>query len=120
MAKRGYDGASVADIAKAARLTPGLVHYHFKNKQELIYECHELSMRLGDQVLKDAIASEGTGYGRVTTFIKNYISLLTDEMGAPAILLTVSSATRPRTTRSSFNLIEVIIGSAYTQEAAAA
>lgn len=36
MAKRGYDGASVADIAKAARLTPGLVHYHFDTKQEIL------------------------------------------------------------------------------------
>jgi TetR/AcrR family transcriptional regulator, transcriptional repressor of bet genes len=36
MAKRGYDGASIADIAKTARLTPGLVHYHFKNKQEIL------------------------------------------------------------------------------------
>lgn len=36
MAKKGYDGASVADIAKAARLTPGLVHYHFKDKLEIL------------------------------------------------------------------------------------
>jgi TetR/AcrR family transcriptional repressor of bet genes len=36
MARRGYDGASVAKIARAARLTPGLVHYHFKSKQELL------------------------------------------------------------------------------------
>src|SRR6266545_3052310 len=36
MAKRGYDGASIADIAKAAHLTPGLVHYHFKNKQQIL------------------------------------------------------------------------------------
>jgi TetR/AcrR family transcriptional repressor of bet genes len=36
MAKRGYDGASVADIAKTARLTPGLVHYHFDTKQEIL------------------------------------------------------------------------------------
>lgn len=36
MAKRGYDGASVADIAKAAKLTPGLVHYHFKDKLEIL------------------------------------------------------------------------------------
>jgi TetR/AcrR family transcriptional repressor of bet genes len=36
MAKHGYDGASIADIAKAARLTPGLVHYHFKSKQEIL------------------------------------------------------------------------------------
>lgn len=36
MAKRGYDGASITDIAKAARLTPGLLHYHFKSKQEIL------------------------------------------------------------------------------------
>lgn len=36
MAKKGYDGASVADIARAARLTPGLVHYHFKDKLEIL------------------------------------------------------------------------------------
>jgi len=36
MAKHGYDGASIADIAKAAQLTPGLIHYHFKNKQQIL------------------------------------------------------------------------------------
>jgi TetR/AcrR family transcriptional repressor of bet genes len=36
MARRGYDGASIADIARAARLTPGLVHYHFESKQEIL------------------------------------------------------------------------------------
>ena len=36
MAKRGYDGASIADVAAAARLTPGLVHYHFKDKREIL------------------------------------------------------------------------------------
>ncbi len=36
MAKKGYDGASVAEIAKAAKLTPGLVHYHFKDKLEIL------------------------------------------------------------------------------------
>ncbi|MDX9724357.1 MAG: TetR/AcrR family transcriptional regulator [Myxococcota bacterium] len=36
MAKRGYDRASIQDVARAAGLTPGLVHYHFKNKQEIL------------------------------------------------------------------------------------
>ena len=36
MARRGYDGASVAEVASAARLTPGLVHYHFEDKQEIL------------------------------------------------------------------------------------
>lgn len=36
MARRGYDGASIADVAAAAKLTPGLVHYHFKDKREIL------------------------------------------------------------------------------------
>jgi TetR/AcrR family transcriptional repressor of bet genes len=36
MAKRGYDGASIGEIALRAKLAPGLVHYHFKNKLEIL------------------------------------------------------------------------------------
>jgi TetR/AcrR family transcriptional repressor of bet genes len=36
MAKKGYDGATIADVARAAGLTPGLVHYHFKDKREIL------------------------------------------------------------------------------------
>jgi len=51
MAKRGYDGASVADIARAARLTPGLVHYHFKNKQEILLAAlRDLVARRGEYI----------------------------------------------------------------------
>ncbi len=35
-AERGYDGASIADVARTAQLTPGLVHYHFKDKREIL------------------------------------------------------------------------------------
>lgn len=36
MARKGYEGASVAEIAAAAKLTAGLVHYHFGSKQEIL------------------------------------------------------------------------------------
>src|SRR5678816_2732468 len=36
MAKRGFDGATVADVARAARLTAGLVHYHFDDKRDIL------------------------------------------------------------------------------------
>jgi TetR/AcrR family transcriptional repressor of bet genes len=51
MAERGYEGASVAAIAKAAELTPGLVHYHFKDKQEILLTLAEqLAARLHERV----------------------------------------------------------------------
>ena len=36
MARRGYDGASVAEIARVAGMTAGLVHYHFEDKREIL------------------------------------------------------------------------------------
>lgn len=36
MARKGYDGASIAEVAQAAHLTPGLVHYHFESKREIL------------------------------------------------------------------------------------
>lgn len=35
---RGYDGASTVEIAREARLAPGLVHYHFQSKAEILRE----------------------------------------------------------------------------------
>ena len=36
LAKVGYERASIADVARAANLTAGLVHYHFDNKLEIL------------------------------------------------------------------------------------
>jgi len=36
MSSAGYSGASIQSIARAASLSPGLLHYHFGNKQEIL------------------------------------------------------------------------------------
>ncbi len=36
MAQRGYAKATIQEIAREAGLSPGLVHYHFKTKQEIL------------------------------------------------------------------------------------
>jgi len=38
MAEKGYETATITEISKAAGLTSGLIHYHFKNKQEILTE----------------------------------------------------------------------------------
>lgn len=107
--RHGYKNVSLDQIAATLNVTKPALYYYFKNKQELIYECHELSMALGDRVLQDAIVRETTGYQRIATFIKNYISLLTDEMGAPAILhdfmaMTVADQKKITARRRKFDL----------------
>jgi TetR/AcrR family transcriptional repressor of bet genes len=36
MSEKGYEKASIQMIGKAAGLTPGLIHYHFKTKQDIL------------------------------------------------------------------------------------
>jgi TetR/AcrR family transcriptional repressor of bet genes len=46
MAEHGYAKATISKIAKEAGVTPGLIHYHFDNKQAILLE---LLGRLADQ-----------------------------------------------------------------------
>jgi TetR/AcrR family transcriptional repressor of bet genes len=47
----GYAGASIAVIAQNAELTPGLLHYHFKSKEDILRALiKEMSAYISDRV----------------------------------------------------------------------
>jgi TetR/AcrR family transcriptional repressor of bet genes len=104
MAKRGYDGASVADIAKAARLTPGLVHYHFKSKQEILLELLASLVARHDSGLEARLASASDPVTGVAAFIDFHLGLGADadpEALACWILLS-GEALRDKSVRAAF------------------
>jgi len=79
MAKRGYDGASIADIAKAAGLTPGLVHYHFESKQEILLAAlRDLSLRHTAALAARLGEKEADPMARVEAFIDFHLGLGAD------------------------------------------
>ncbi len=79
MAKRGYDGASVADVARAAGLTPGLVHYHFKNKEEILLAALAALVARHDERLEQRLAAAaGDPVQEVAAFIDFHLGLGAD------------------------------------------
>ncbi|MDG9671230.1 TetR/AcrR family transcriptional regulator [Hahella sp. CR1] len=48
MTKKGYDGATIQAIAAEAGLTPGLIHYHFKAKREILLALVEYVVSIGE------------------------------------------------------------------------
>lgn len=79
MAKRGYDGASIADIAKAARLTPGLVHYHFQSKQEILLAAmRDLVGRHDAKLEARLFGAGGDAVAEVAAFIDFHLGLGAD------------------------------------------
>ena len=75
MAASGYAGASVQSIARAAGLTPGLVHYHFGSKQDILLALVEtLSARLGVRLA--ALDQQAqTPWARVEAWIDAHLRL---------------------------------------------
>ena len=80
MAERGYEGASVAAIAKAAELSPGLVHYHFKDKQEILLTLAEqIAGRVHERVASRlARVKGGDARARVDAFLDAFLATGTD------------------------------------------
>lgn len=60
VARKGFSGASVQEIAAEAGLTPGLIHYHFKSKHEILMT---LFARLESEI-RERVDSQLQGDGK--------------------------------------------------------
>jgi TetR/AcrR family transcriptional repressor of bet genes len=75
MAREGYDGASIQAIGKAAGLAPGLVHYHFETKQDVLIGLVEaLSERLEERYRTRA-ADARDAEGHLDALIDAHVAL---------------------------------------------
>ena len=75
MASQGYERTSIADVAEAAGLAPGLIHYHFKNKLEILLSVQE---HLGASHLArvdEALAGETSPESQLEAFLDVHLAL---------------------------------------------
>ncbi len=76
MAAEGFDGATVASIARAAGLTAGLVHYHFKNKLEILTALvDQLAARHADRLRRTLSEVGEDPRARLGAFIDVHLAL---------------------------------------------
>jgi AcrR family transcriptional regulator len=90
---RGYYNTSLDDVAKQLGVTKAALYYYVKGKEEILFECHEISSDLADQAMAFAETVEGTGFGRVMALARRYLELLTSEFGAFAVLTEIDALT---------------------------
>jgi TetR/AcrR family transcriptional repressor of bet genes len=74
MAERGYERATVQAIADAADLSPGLLHYHFASKQEILVALAEDLARAA-QDRQRALTSRRSARARLLAFLDAHVAL---------------------------------------------
>lgn len=75
MARQGYEGATIAEIARQAQLTPGLVHYHFGSKLEVLLALLELIAERHLERLIAAVEAAGPSpHARLAAFLDVHLA----------------------------------------------
>ena len=75
MAERGFERATVAEIARRAGLTPGIVHYHFHDKHEvLLCLAEELRATLQRRWELRAERASPTAWAQLETFLDAFVA----------------------------------------------
>ncbi len=72
-AKKGWDGLSVDQVARTARLSRALVYVYFRDKEDLLFAIGERAMRLLHDRFKAAIAGTARGMDQVDAIGRAYM-----------------------------------------------
>lgn len=71
----GYEGATIAAIAKAAQLAPGLVHYHFKTKLDVLVALIQTLTNQLELRYQSRLRDGDSPHDRLFAFIDAHVAL---------------------------------------------
>ncbi|HXG89689.1 MAG TPA: TetR/AcrR family transcriptional regulator [Vicinamibacterales bacterium] len=85
--RRGYHGASVDEIASALEMTKGNLYYYFKNKEEILFACHDYSLDVLLALMTDVQADASRPDDKLRKLILAFIHMMLDELQGTALTL---------------------------------
>ncbi len=74
----GYEGVSIGDIAKAAKLSKGALYWHFENKEKLYLDCQQQLHSIFNAYIFDPMRTQADGVTRILMLFTGLGRLLLD------------------------------------------
>jgi AcrR family transcriptional regulator len=85
--KLGYHGATVEQIAAALHMKKGNLYYYFKNKEEILFACHNYSLDRLNQILDEIEQSGLRADDKLRRLIVAFVHTILDELHGTALFL---------------------------------
>ncbi|OGL16097.1 MAG: hypothetical protein A3K12_06575 [Candidatus Rokubacteria bacterium RIFCSPLOWO2_12_FULL_71_19] len=85
--QRGYHGTTLDDIARALGVTKAALYYHVKNKEELLFQCHQLALDIGMEGFHRALAQPAPPDEQLRVALAHYIEGMADQLKGTVVLL---------------------------------
>jgi len=93
--RRGYHGASVEEIARALKMTKGSLYYYFRDKQDILFGCHEYSLGVALALLEQVEAEPVPPDQRLRRLVAGFVHLIIDELRGSGLTLELEALPRP-------------------------
>ena len=91
--KRGYHGATVQHIAAALRMKKGNLYYYFRNKEEILFACHQYSLDRVIDLLDDIAQSGDSAEMKLRRLIVAFVHTILDELHGTTLLIDLEALT---------------------------
>jgi AcrR family transcriptional regulator len=83
----GYHGATVEEIAAALHMKKGNLYYYFRNKEEILFACHQYSLDRLLAILDEIERSPITPEQKLRRLIRSFVHTILDELHGTALFL---------------------------------
>ena len=89
--KNGFAKTSMGAVASSLGISKATLYQYFKSKQNILYECHVVSMQHGESGLELAAKHPGNGLEKFIVYLRRYMQGAFGELGNLAMLTDVNS-----------------------------
>jgi len=89
----GYHGATVEEIAAALHMKKGNLYYYFKNKEEILFACHQYSLDRLMQILHEVRQSAVPADEQLRRLVHAFVHTILDELHGTALFLDLEALT---------------------------
>jgi AcrR family transcriptional regulator len=83
----GYHGATVEEIAAALHMKKGNLYYYFRNKEEILFACHQYSLDRLLELLDEVERSGRPAEDKLRRLIVAFVNTILDELHGTALFL---------------------------------
>lgn len=90
--ERGFYKTTLADIAEELHIAKPTIYHYFKNKDEILFECHRIGI---EQIIGKPLPEGSNGAEQLAEFIRRYVHMVVGDFGT-CLVLTGTTALEPQ------------------------
>jgi AcrR family transcriptional regulator len=84
--EKGYHGATMEEIAAQLLMTKGSMYYYFKNKEDLLYQCHMMILETSLETVESIVNNDNSPKEMLRKAIEAHIELAINEQSLFGII----------------------------------